>query len=106
MDTKIIATVGPASLNEKTIQKMDVFGVDLFRINLSHTNIEDFEPLVKVLRGWTDIQICPDTEGAQLRTGILAGNQINLNDNNEISEGSDEGSDDEIIYCPPDPSSK
>ena len=63
---------------------MDLFGVDLFRINLSHTNIEEFEPLFNTLRGWTDRKICLDTEGAQLRTGILAENQKDLNDGNEI----------------------
>ena len=63
---------------------MDSFGVDLFRINLSHTNIGDFKPLVDKLRRWTDKQICPDTEGAQLRTKILGGKPQHLYQNEEL----------------------
>lgn len=73
--TKIICTVGPASLEESIIKKMDESGVDLFRINLSHTAIEDFIPLVKMLRQWTKKPICPDTEGAQLRTSLMCENK-------------------------------
>jgi len=69
---KIICTVGPASVKENIIKKMDESGVDLFRINLSHTDVEDFIPLVEKLRGWTNKPICPDTEGAQLRTSLLS----------------------------------
>ncbi|MBT6414387.1 MAG: hypothetical protein HOK12_08515, partial [Candidatus Marinimicrobia bacterium] len=51
---KIICTIGPASVEESVIKKMDESGVDLFRINLSHTAVEDFLPLVETLRQWTD----------------------------------------------------
>ena len=78
-DIKIICTVGPASVDENIITKMNESGVDLFRINLSHINVEDFIPLVERLRGWTDKPICTDTEGAQLRTSLL-------NNINEIKE--------------------
>jgi pyruvate kinase len=52
---------------------MDVAGVDIFRINLSHTEIEDFEFVYDALRSWTDKPVCPDTEGQQGRThrGLL-----------------------------------
>jgi len=65
----IIATIGPTSLNKKVIQKMDQAGVDIFRINLSHTNLNDFEELVLKVQKWTAKPICPDSEGSQLRTG-------------------------------------
>ena len=80
---KIIATVGPSSMNEKIINKMDESGVDLFRINLSHTDIRDFPLIVKKLRSWTSKPICPDTEGAQIRTAIIEKN-IRVNTNDEI----------------------
>ena len=70
-DIKIICTVGPSSLDKATIKKMDESGVDLFRINLSHTNINDFIPLTEKLNNWTDKPVCLDTEGAQLRTSLL-----------------------------------
>ena len=37
---KIIATVGPSSFEKGIITKMDRSGVDIFRVNLSHTNIK------------------------------------------------------------------
>ena len=70
-DIKIICTVGPSSYDESIIKKMDESGVDLFRINLSHTNIDDFTSLAKNLMNWTDKPVCLDTEGAQLRTLLL-----------------------------------
>ena len=84
MKNKIIATLGPTSLNERTVNQMDLFGVDYFRINLSHTKVEEFEPLVEQLRKWTNKEICPDTEGSQLRNGIVKGNHHELLMHDEI----------------------
>jgi len=41
MNTKILATLGPSSLNIDTVKELTKKGVDLFRINLSHTKLED-----------------------------------------------------------------
>ena len=75
MKKDIIATLGPASLDKKTIRNMDYSGVDLFRINLSHTEINDFEHIIRKVQNWTAKPVCPDTEGAQLRTGSIEGGQ-------------------------------
>lgn len=68
---KIISTLGPGSFYKNVVRKMDLSGVDLFRINLSHTKSDDFVSLYKTIKSWTDKPICPDTEGAQLRTGSI-----------------------------------
>ena len=68
---KIICTIGPSSFDETTVKKMDDSGVDYFRINLSHTNIDDLIPIFENLKSWTSKPICLDTEGAQLRTSLL-----------------------------------
>ena len=68
---KIICTIGPSSFDEAIVKKMDVSGVDYFRINLSHTNIDDLIPVFRSLKSWTNKPICLDTEGAQLRTSLL-----------------------------------
>jgi pyruvate kinase len=78
MGIDIIVTVGPSSFNKKTIQKMDVFGAGYFRINLSHTEIEEFEPLVNKLKQWTNKKICLDTEGGQLRIGKVFNNKLSI----------------------------
>ena len=58
--------------------KMDHLGVDLFRINLSHTGLSDLKELVKRVQGWTGKKICIDTEGAQLRTGNLKNDLLQI----------------------------
>ena len=39
--TKIITTLGPASSSPKIIKNLIEEGTDVFRINLSHSNIEE-----------------------------------------------------------------
>lgn len=86
MNKKLIfATIGPTSMNKKTIQKMDKSGVDIFRINLSHTEANDFEKIIKDVSQWTDKPICPDTEGSQLRTGVLSQNELIVKSNDIIA---------------------
>ncbi|MBI3631799.1 MAG: sulfate adenylyltransferase [Candidatus Staskawiczbacteria bacterium] len=89
---KILTTVGPASMEKSTLERMDVSGVDIFRINLSHTKINDFKQVLKIIRSATKKPICVDSEGAQIRTGTMKGGRIlfeknsivNLTDSNSI----------------------
>lgn len=69
---KLLCTLGPASLRRSVIERLDLLGVDIFRINLSHTNLEDVEKTVKFIQLYTDKPICLDTEGAQIRNGDMA----------------------------------
>ncbi len=82
---KILATIGPSSFKKEIIQKMDSFGVDLFRLNLSHTKIEDFKNFVKEIKQWTKKPICIDTEGAQIRTGKFKKDKILAQNNSIVS---------------------
>src|SRR6195952_3917557 len=74
--TKILATLGPAS---NTIEKMrELFhaGVDVFRINMSHTNHEMLAKMVKDLRALSKdvgrpIGILCDLQGPKIRLGKL-----------------------------------
>ncbi len=63
----IIVTVGPSSFNSFAIQRMDELGANYFRINLSHTELEDFEEVFCTIAEWTEKPICPDTQGYQFR---------------------------------------
>jgi pyruvate kinase len=67
MSTNIIATIGPASFAPSIVKKMDKAGVDLFRINLSHTAVEDVETVYTMVTSWTDKPVCPDTRGVEHR---------------------------------------
>ena len=68
LNRQIIATIGPASFAPSIIKGMDTAGVDTFRINLSHTAVEDVEVVYTMVSSWTDKPVCPDTEGVQRRT--------------------------------------
>ena len=46
MSIKILATIGPASLNKDTIEELSSNGVNLFRINLSHTKLDDVANII------------------------------------------------------------
>ena len=50
----------------------------MFRINLSHTKLEQIEEYINLIRSYSDIPICLDTQGAQVRTGTLMGGHVNL----------------------------
>ncbi len=50
MRTKIVATLGPASMAYDTLKQMVGFGVRIFRLNFSHSNAATFQPVVKMIR--------------------------------------------------------
>ena len=71
MKIKILCTLGPASLHPDVIHRLDERGVDLFRINLSHTPLEAVEHTIGLIRRFSSIPICLDTEGPQVRCGVM-----------------------------------
>lgn len=71
MKIKILCTIGPASLDPDILRGLDERGVDLFRINLSHTSLERVEPTIELIRTVSSTAISLDTEGAQVRCGFV-----------------------------------
>ena len=85
MRIRILCTLGPASLHSHTIRRLGEAGVDLFRINLSHTSLDDLEETIALVQASTDRPVCLDTEGAQVRCGpvepglaLVAGELVEL----------------------------
>ena len=76
--TKLFITLGPSSLNKKFLSNINKKYVKLLRINLSHTNIKDLIKIINFIRRYTNIPICLDTEGAQIRTSKLKNNVLKL----------------------------
>ncbi len=75
---ELLATLGPASLDRRTITRLDEAGVTLFRVNLSHTDVDALEDIVELVRAQTRVPICFDSEGAQIRTGSLESGEVRL----------------------------
>jgi len=71
MTHKILVTLGPSSLFESVVTKCAAQGVHVFRINLSHTALDQVAPLIDKIQGWTDVPICLDSEGAQMRNQAM-----------------------------------
>jgi len=100
---ELLCTLGPSSLNQRTISRLDALGADIFRINLSHTNINDLNDTILKIKQYTDKPICLDTEGAQVRTGHVNEGEILLHDNDIIKiTGKEIVGDSEQISLTPD----
>tara|TARA_B100001123_G_scaffold235199_1_gene263826 strand:+ start:1051 stop:3225 length:2175 start_codon:yes stop_codon:yes gene_type:complete len=93
MKKQIIVTLGPASFDERIVKRMTRSGADYFRINLSHTEVKDYKKIINRVSEWTDKPVCPDTEGAQLRTGKINNKNkfIELTENQKVCFVSDNG---------------
>ena len=84
MPTKILCTLGPSSFNKRVINRLEDLGVDMFRLNLSHTKITALQKQISFVQANTTIPLCLDTEGAQIRTGALKAGEIELQENLKV----------------------
>ncbi len=84
MSKEILCTLGPASLDRRIIRRLEQSGATLFRINLSHTKVSELPAVIQTIREATDVPICLDTEGAQIRTGTFVNNSITMRDNSIV----------------------
>src|SRR5688572_25388966 len=83
--TKIVATLGPASSDEATIERMFHAGADVFRINMSHTPHDAMRQFIKVIRAIEErngrpIGILADLQGPKLRLGAFRNGGAQLED--------------------------
>lgn len=88
----ILCTLGPSTLNERSIKRLTDAQVTLFRLNLSHIDFENLENHIKLIRAHSNVDICIDTEGAQLRTSKITNGFIVVEENQiiEITENNQE----------------
>ncbi len=80
---KILATLGPSSNDEKTIEKLVRAGADVFRINMSHASHEVLAQTVELIRKVEisvdhPIGILVDLQGPKLRIWKFANKKIML----------------------------
>jgi len=84
MSKEIWCTLGPSSLNDRVIGRLEELGVSLFRLNLSHTRLEKVAEIVEFIQTRTKVPVCLDSEGAQVRTSDLVGGKVVVRENNAI----------------------
>ena len=81
--TKIIATLGPASSTKEIIHRMIIEGVDVFRLNFSHSTQAEHLKLIQIIHDLnlefeTHVPILADLQGPKLRVGAIENNHLNL----------------------------
>jgi pyruvate kinase len=80
---KILATLGPASCTAEMIEKLFVAGVDVFRINMSHTShalLRELHGHIRAVEAKVNrpIGILADLQGPKIRIGTFANKQVQL----------------------------
>src|SRR5712675_812343 len=81
--TKIVATLGPASSDPQTLERMFLAGVDIVRMNFSHGTAEDHERRAELVReacrktGRT-VGIMGDLQGPKIRIGKFKDGKVTL----------------------------
>jgi pyruvate kinase len=80
---KIVATLGPASNTPELIDTLFVAGVDMFRINMSHSSHDDLARYIAMIRAVEarhdrPIGILADLQGPKLRIGKFASDEVRI----------------------------
>ena len=76
LKTKIVATIGPASRDRATLEKIIAAGVNVARLNFSHGSYQDHVEVINTLRSISrtmnvPIGIILDLQGPKIRVGKL-----------------------------------
>lgn len=91
---KTICTIGPASLKEEVIEKLVLEGMDIARLNFSHSSFQQFE-YVKTLidrlnkKHKRKVKMLMDLQGPRIRVGELPGDGIKLEEGQTITFSTD-----------------
>ena len=103
---KILATLGPASSSPEMIEKLFVAGVDVFRINMSHTS----HALLTELHGYIrnverklnrPIGILADLQGPKIRIGTFKDKEVQIKAGDTFAFDTNEApGDSKRVYLP------
>lgn len=82
-NTKIVATLGPASSSPEMIRQLWQAGADVFRLNFSHGSHEDHRTRLDILRrleqeSGRPIAVLADLQGPKLRLGAFSKGRVTL----------------------------
>ncbi|HZM45207.1 MAG TPA: pyruvate kinase [Burkholderiales bacterium] len=81
--TKIVATLGPASSDQKTLSRMIAAGLDVVRMNFSHGTADEHRKRVELVRELArkarrTVGVLVDLQGPKIRIGRFRDGKINL----------------------------
>ncbi len=81
--TKIVATIGPASGSDDMLERLFMAGADVFRFNFSHGAHEEHAQQLKRVRALEErvgrpVGVLADLQGPKLRVGRFADSKVSL----------------------------
>jgi pyruvate kinase len=87
--TKIVATIGPASMQKDILKEMFLNGLNVCRLNFSHGSYDDHATVIKNVRELNDelglnVSMLADLQGPKIRTHEMENNGVNLTPGNEL----------------------
>ena len=103
---KILATLGPASSAPDVIESYFLAGVDVFRINMSHSSFDMVRGLHSAVRAaeikhGRPIGILADLQGPKFRVGKLGGDRVDLKTGQTyIFDSQEQEGDDQRVFLP------
>lgn len=106
--TKIVATLGPASTDEAVLRRLFETGVDVFRLNFSHGSHEDHKEVMDRIRTMEEeygrpIGVMADLQGPKLRIGKFKTGSVALDKGQAFRFDLDDTLGDKTRVCLPHP---
>lgn len=107
-DTKVVATIGPSSSDINILRQMIISGVNVCRINFSHSKHDDAREIIKTVRELnielnTNVAILADLQGPKLRLGTVEeGSEIHTGDRFTITTQEQIGNSEKAYITYPD----
>lgn len=88
--TKIVATLGPASMGESVLRELMLAGVNVFRLNFSHGSHDDHGKTAALINKLNselglDVAILADLSGPKIRTGLVENDRMELKPGDEVT---------------------
>ncbi|EHR42642.1 MULTISPECIES: pyruvate kinase [Alishewanella] len=87
--TKIVATLGPATNSQATIEKLIQAGATVFRLNFSHGSAEDHKARAQMVRAAAEkvgahVAILGDLQGPKIRVSTFKNNAVMLEEGQDF----------------------
>ncbi len=94
--TKIVATIGPASSDPETLERLLQAGADVLRLNFSHGTPDQHLAVIRHARAIAarldrPLALLQDLSGPKIRTGAIAGGVVELRKGTRITITTDLG---------------
>jgi pyruvate kinase len=91
---KIVATLGPASSAPEMVERLVFAGVDVFRINMSHSTHEQARSYAETIRAVSKqhrhaVGVLCDLQGPKFRLGEFHGGRVFVNDDDKTAGSAD-----------------